>query len=132
MSARLYYSPDYFGTGAQTLYVDLDGAVRPARHWRLFGHVGALSPLGGEARFGGHRAYVDVRAGVAFAFRGCELRLAWTAIDPKPYYPSWYSPEEGRRLSCFGRMGSWTSAREVLEAGIAVQGEISLGPYLPA
>ena len=88
VSAHLYYSPNYFGTGAQTVYVDVDGAVRPARHWRLFGHLGVLTPLGGEARLGG--AYVDARAGVAFEFKGCELRLAWTAVGPKPYYPSAY------------------------------------------
>lgn len=90
VSARLYYSPDYFGEGGQTLYGDVSGAVRLARRWRLFGHVGALAPLGGQAGFDGHRAYVDVRAGVAFSLGRCELRLAWTAIDPQPYYPSGY------------------------------------------
>ncbi|MBA3811379.1 MAG: hypothetical protein H0X27_07010 [Caulobacteraceae bacterium] len=97
VSARLYYSPNYLGQGGRTLYVDLAGAVRPARRWRLFGHVGALTPLGGQAKLGGHGAYVDVRAGVAFEFKRCELRLAWTPIGPKPYYPSGY-PEEGEGL----------------------------------
>jgi uncharacterized protein (TIGR02001 family) len=89
-SARLYFSPSYFGDGAQTLYLDVDGAVRPARHWRLFGHLGALTTVGGVAGLGSHRAYLDARAGVAFEFRSCELRLAWTVIGPEPDYPSGY------------------------------------------
>ena len=87
VSAHLYYSPNYFGEGAQILYMDVDGAVRPARHWRLFGHVGALTSVGGQTGLVGRGAHVDVRAGVAFEFKGCELRLAWTAIDAKEYYP---------------------------------------------
>jgi uncharacterized protein (TIGR02001 family) len=91
VSAHLYYSPSYFGGGAQTLYVDLAGAIRPARRWRLFGHMGALTALAGATGLGGRRAYVDVRAGVAFEIRSGELRLAWTTVGPKPLYPIGYS-----------------------------------------
>jgi uncharacterized protein (TIGR02001 family) len=90
VSAHIYYSPNYLEQGAQTLYFDVDGAVRPARHWRLFGHLGALTSVGGEAGFGSHRAYVDVRTGVAFEFKSCELRLAWTTVTPSPDYPDAY------------------------------------------
>ncbi|MGI8839186.1 MAG: TorF family putative porin, partial [Caulobacteraceae bacterium] len=90
LSAHLYYSPNYFGEGAQTVYADLAGAVRPGRRWRLFGQVGALTVVGGRSGPGGQRASVDVRAGVAFDFKACELRLAWTAIGGGPSYPSQY------------------------------------------
>lgn len=96
LSARLYYSPNYFGEGGQTLYADADGAVRLAKHWRLFSHLGVLTSLGEQARFGAHRALIDVRAGVALALGRGELRLAWTAITPKLYYPSGYpEPRDG-------------------------------------
>jgi uncharacterized protein (TIGR02001 family) len=90
VSAHLYFSPNYFGRGAQTVYVDVDGAVRPAPRWRLFGHLGALTAVGGQYGLGSHRAYLDVRAGGAFELRGLELSLAWVAVGPKPDYPAGY------------------------------------------
>jgi uncharacterized protein (TIGR02001 family) len=39
ISTHLYYSPNYLKPGASILYADLDGALRPAPQWRLFGHV---------------------------------------------------------------------------------------------
>ena len=78
LSAHLYYSPDYFGEGMRTLYAELNGAVAPATDWRLFGHLGALTPLSGGAE--GQRERYDLRAGLARAFRRIELRAAFTAV----------------------------------------------------
>jgi uncharacterized protein (TIGR02001 family) len=84
ISAHLYYSPSYLRPGASTVYADLSGAVRPAQQWRLFGHVGALTPLN---QFGGQaprRERYDLRVGVARQFAGGELHLAWTTTSPGP------------------------------------------------
>lgn len=45
-SARLSYSPDYYGSGIDTLYAELDGGFEPAPDWLLSAHVGVLSHLG--------------------------------------------------------------------------------------
>ena len=81
VNAYLHYSPDYFNTGARTLYEDLNGATPLARRWRLFGHAGVLTPLGG-GRVG--RALYDVRVGVSAAFKGGEAQLSWTTTGPNP------------------------------------------------
>ena len=41
-SARLYWSPSYYGRKVQTAYVELDAHVPVAGRGRLFGHLGAL------------------------------------------------------------------------------------------
>ncbi len=91
VSAHIHYSPDYFGQGAGTVYVDLDGAFRPARTWRLFGHVGVLTPLGGSEGPGGYRERYDLRAGAAAEFTGGEVQLAWTSTRPDLAYPAGHS-----------------------------------------
>lgn len=90
VSAHIYYSPNYLGEDAAALYLDVDGTVRLARRWRLFGHVGELAALDGGAGLGGARDYFDIRGGVAFAFRNGEVRLAWSHVGPRPSYDSGY------------------------------------------
>jgi uncharacterized protein (TIGR02001 family) len=84
VSARLSYSPDYFPGGGDALYASLDGAVKPAQDWRLFGHLGLLAPVGGSALAMPPRDRVDLRLGVARRFGRCELNLAWTMAMPGP------------------------------------------------
>jgi len=86
-NAHIYYSPNYLGGGVSAAYLDLNGNVRPARQWRLFGHVGVLTPVGGWAGPGSRRERYDLRTGVAAEFRGGELRLAWTTTSPDLDYP---------------------------------------------
>jgi uncharacterized protein (TIGR02001 family) len=80
LSAHLHYSPNYLRPGEGALYADVDGAVRLADVWRLFGRVGVLTPLNGAAD---RRERYDLRAGIAREFKRCELRLAWTAVFPQ-------------------------------------------------
>jgi uncharacterized protein (TIGR02001 family) len=80
LSAHLYYSPDYFAKSASTAYVEVDGTMRPAENWRLFGHAGVLTPLGGQRS---RRERYDLKAGVARDFKAFELHLAWTAAFPE-------------------------------------------------
>ena len=77
LRAYLYYSPHYFVSGVKTLYLSLDGAVRPARRLRLFGHVGVLDTVGAPQAWDGAARY-DVRVGGAVEFKGGEVQLAWT------------------------------------------------------
>ena len=84
LSAHLYYSPDYLRPGVNTLYADLSGVARPSDDWRLFAHVGALTPLGGGPNLGPRYARYDLRAGIARQFRSFEIQAALTATSPPP------------------------------------------------
>jgi uncharacterized protein (TIGR02001 family) len=45
LSARVYYSFDYFNYSASTLYGELNGGFSPAKNWRLSAHGGVLGYL---------------------------------------------------------------------------------------
>jgi len=76
-SSHIYFSPDYFKPDAKTIYVDINGAIRPAGGWRLFAHAGALTPL----QSGGAEHY-DLSAGVARQFKAFELHVSWSGASP--------------------------------------------------
>lgn len=75
VSAHLYYSPNYLGEHAETLYASLNGSLTPGPDWRVFGHLGALTVLtrkpGSEIR----RDQFDISAGVARRFGDLEVQL---------------------------------------------------------
>lgn len=81
LSAHFHYSPNYFRPGVNSGYVDIDGVLRPADKWRLFGHLGTTFPIGGPE---GRRQRYDLRAGVARQFRNFEVQAAVTATTPAP------------------------------------------------
>lgn len=84
VSAYLHYSPDYFGSRERTLYSELEASLHAAAHWRLFAHVGALTPLGGAALFPFRERY-DASAGIAALLSRGELRLSVTTAGPAVY-----------------------------------------------
>jgi uncharacterized protein (TIGR02001 family) len=86
VNCYVYYSPSYFGQGVSTIYLDLNGGLRLAPRWRLFGHVGALQPLTGQGGPTVPREQVDLSAGVATELRAAKLELAWTAARPNVDY----------------------------------------------
>lgn len=79
----LYYSPDYYRRGVHTLYAQVGGTLRPAPRWRLFGHIGVLTSLGGYVSF---RQQYDLEAGVASHFKPADVQLAWTIRGPDQVY----------------------------------------------
>jgi uncharacterized protein (TIGR02001 family) len=88
LSFRTYYADDYYELGFHTLYADVGAAVRPARNLRLFGHLGALVPVGSQGR--GRRTRYDFSAGVAATAGPNEVRVTWTRASPTVIYPSGY------------------------------------------
>lgn len=88
LSAHVYYSPNYLKPGINTLYADIDGAIKPAENWRLFAHAGTTAPVGGPP--GRHQRY-DFRAGVSRQFGGLELQASVTSTTPAP--PALTPPE---------------------------------------
>ena len=88
-NARTFVSPDYFGRGARTVYVELN-AERPLdAALRAFFHGGAIAGRGGSDS-GGSRVRYDVRIGTAYARRGADLQLAWVGATKGGPYPAVY------------------------------------------
>jgi uncharacterized protein (TIGR02001 family) len=87
LSGRISFSPKYLGESTSTLYMELNDAVRPAQHWRIFGHVGALVALERDRPYYISRSRVDLRAGIAREIGPCDLHVAWTMVTPRAYYP---------------------------------------------
>ena len=84
-SLRLYLSPDYFGSGAATAYLELDAGWLLAPPWRLFAHLGSLQRLdGGEGR------RIDTRLGAGLRAGELELQLAWVSNWRDGLYPVAY------------------------------------------
>jgi len=92
-TARLYYSPHYYGSRMRTLYSELSAARRLAPGWRAFVHAGMLTPLDGAHR--GER--YDVRAGVAVNISRYEIQAAWSRTDPVAGYLM-HRPNDGNAL----------------------------------
>jgi len=90
VSAHVYYSPSYFGESGGAVYVEVSGAVRPAPHWRLFGHAGLLADLGDHGDPDQSRVRADARAGLAREFKNFELRASVWATAPAPVFPAGY------------------------------------------
>ncbi|MGH8822476.1 MAG: TorF family putative porin [Rhodoferax sp.] len=84
---RLYYSPNYFASGVQTVYAELNADVKLNTRLRLFSHVGALAAVGGHAvglteagnSLGSVRT--DARAGIGIAIDPVDLQLAWAGAS---------------------------------------------------
>lgn len=85
-SARLHYSPDYFGRGRRTLYAEYDFQHALNERWRVIAHVGALhsAPAAAES----HAWSYDGSLGIAARFGGATFALRRVAIDRSNYvYP---------------------------------------------
>ena len=88
LSAHLYYSPNYLGSRTQTLYAELEGAIRPAPIVRLFAHVGRLTPLNAPDASNFYHAQYDFSAGVAVQIKSYEARLSWSGLRPGVEFPT--------------------------------------------
>ena len=106
VALRLHYAPDYVGQ-VSNLYAEADGSVRLGERARALWHVGVShsgsaervayvqdpdpypppgNPGGGYANGrggaqGSDRTRVDLRAGVAFDTRVCDVQLTWQYVD---------------------------------------------------
>lgn len=118
VSARLYYSPRYFGRAAHTLYAEANGFLRLGATLRLVGHAGLLRALGGADQIGmpsGHRA--DFRLGLAAQVGDIDLQLARVTRAAYRYpgyaghagYPSYPGspPDKVRQGHAFVLSGSY-------------------------
>jgi uncharacterized protein (TIGR02001 family) len=94
-SARLYYSPDYFQSGAQTLYGELAGNIGLVAGIRLNAHIGALGYLNAGA--GAPQNYVryDWLIGVSRQFGAIDVHMNVSDGGPNAHYA--YEPSAAPR-----------------------------------
>jgi uncharacterized protein (TIGR02001 family) len=74
LNVRVYYTPDYFGSGAHELYVEAHATHSLSERAALFGHAG-------YARIQGRKSRVDVRLGVVIDLRVVNLEIAAVATN---------------------------------------------------
>lgn len=88
LTARVYYSPDYFYKDYESLYGELEAGFDPAPNWRISGHVGALKYVSLPDHFYGSRATrYDWRVGASRQFGRFEIHAALSGGGPgKQYY----------------------------------------------
>ena len=72
VSARVHFSPDYYGSDRSTVYVEVDGGIELARDWHLGAHVGSLTYLERPAGRVPRREY-DWRLGLTRRLGGFDL-----------------------------------------------------------
>ncbi|MGN6817288.1 MAG: TorF family putative porin [Sphingomonas sp.] len=87
-SARIYYSPDYYRSDVSTLYGEIEATVRPAKDWRINGHLGSLVYLSTPTQyFPGRQTRYDWRIGVSRRLGNFDLHAALSGGGPgREYY----------------------------------------------
>lgn len=84
LSGRLSVATGYPREGVETVYAELNGALRPNDVWRVIGHVGLQSRLT-ERRSTEDDERLDVTVGVARSFgKRAEAQVSFTAVTPRP------------------------------------------------
>lgn len=82
-TARIYYSPDYFDSHSRTLYTEINTGRQVSSRWRVFAHVGYLTPLSGRLR----KNRYDLRAGVSLSLSHYVFQAALSESTPQAAYP---------------------------------------------
>jgi uncharacterized protein (TIGR02001 family) len=82
VSARLYYSPNYFGGSIHTVYAELNGSYRLFDQFKLIGHAGLLKAFSGATdQAGGNNPHADWLAGGEYRFRAFTLQVGRVFSD---------------------------------------------------
>jgi len=81
ISARLYYSPRYFGQDSRTIYIEVNGSQPLVDRARLLAHIGVLRSNGENAYYGSREVIVDGRVGVGFDLDQFNVQLSWVGIS---------------------------------------------------
>jgi uncharacterized protein (TIGR02001 family) len=82
LSARLYYSPNYFGQHANAIYGEFNGAQPLFGGVRLLAHVGILSTRSDYVYGAPSKPHiVDGRVGVGIDIDFCRVELTWVSVS---------------------------------------------------
>jgi uncharacterized protein (TIGR02001 family) len=94
-SARVYYSPNYYGRRTQIAYLESNAYPPIDRQLRVFAHVGALIPLAGASGDAAKTRF-DASVGAGIALGQWDVHLAAVGATSGGPYPAVYS---GRRAT---------------------------------
>ena len=81
ISARLHYSPNYYGRGSDSVYGELDATHRLADHVQAVLHVGGLWTDSRDIYGNRVDPVFDGRAGLVFDFARFNVQLSWVGIS---------------------------------------------------
>ena len=82
VSARVYYSPNYFGGSIHTVYAELNGSYRLFDQFKLIGHAGLLKAFSGATdQTGGTSPHADWLAGGEYRYRSLTLQVTRVFSD---------------------------------------------------
>jgi uncharacterized protein (TIGR02001 family) len=82
ISARLFYSPNYFGGSIHTVYAELNGSYRLTGRLKAIGHAGLLQAFAGATdQTGGSHPHADFLAGLEYRVEPFTLQLARVFSD---------------------------------------------------
>jgi uncharacterized protein (TIGR02001 family) len=93
-SLRIHFAPSYFGSGAHTVYGELNSGLPLSRSVRAVAHAGALMRVGG-APADAQRLSLDVSLGLAIARDAWDVSLDWVAGSRSGVYPVAYGRAGG-------------------------------------
>ena len=81
VSARLYYSPRYFGQNLGAVYGEINGTHLLIDRVRLLAHIGVLRSDDENTYYGSRELVFDGRVGVGIDFDQFTLQLSWVGTS---------------------------------------------------
>ena len=103
ISARLHYSPNYYGRGSDSVYGEIDAAHRLYDHVQAVAHVGALWTNARDVYGNSVDPIFDGRVGLLFDFDRFNVQVSWVGIS---------QAYAGSRLrACAAATGPWLRSR---------------------
>jgi uncharacterized protein (TIGR02001 family) len=81
LSARLHYSPNYYGRGYDAVYGEIDAAHRVYEHVQVVAHGGALWTNARDVYGNAVDTIYDARIGVVFDFDQFNVQVSWVGIN---------------------------------------------------
>jgi uncharacterized protein (TIGR02001 family) len=81
VSARLHYSPNYYGRGANAVYGEIDAAHRLHEHVQVMAHAGVLWTNARNIYGESTEPIYDARVGLVFDSDRFNVQLSWVGIS---------------------------------------------------
>lgn len=81
ISARLHYSPNYYGGGSDAVYAELDAAHGLLDHVQVVAHAGVLWTNARDVYGNSIDPIYDGRVGLLFDFDRFNVQLSWVGIS---------------------------------------------------
>jgi uncharacterized protein (TIGR02001 family) len=117
-SARLYISPNYYGSGERTAYVEGNFNHSLSNRFYLTAHAGVLNRLGTHGPDGSGAVRIDGLIGVGANVNGWNVQLAWSAINRSPYVAAQASNVSGYPANLYGYTTTSATDRPRLHAWV--------------